>query len=268
MNAEEKQQYYRYQPGNWFFHTPPQLDPKLHAEMDKIGGLDQYGDPVYRFNWGGVAVIRKSEDDPKPVVKGGTSGTLVKRGRLTARYFHGRDRKPRWLCYENEKGEKVRVGREDEVPQGVIATWEYEYIEFGRLHWFIERKLSAEQLVEFGLYTSASVPRRGDYINLLEIQTPDGGYFEPNTAFVELVMKHRLELENEDAAGLLISDAAAREKIRLFREGEQDARDNAEVDLYLKHTLGIPVGMLPPITRRDINIIMGEIPLDRMMAAI
>src|ERR1051325_5674623 len=171
MNLEEKQTYYRYQPGNWFYHTTPELDPRLHAESAQIGGFDWFGDPVYRFNWGGVAIIRKDENDDKPTVKGGMSGTLVKRGRLCARYFAGRDRHPRWLVYTNDKGETVRVGREDQVPKGIIPVWEFDYVDYGRLHWFVERKLTPEQMIEAGLYTSANVPPGGGYVCLLEIQT-------------------------------------------------------------------------------------------------
>jgi hypothetical protein len=259
MNLEEKQAYYRYQPGNWFYHTPPELDPRLHAEMDKIGGSDAFGDPVYRFNWGGVAIIRKDEHDDKPTVKGGMSGTLVKRGRLSARYFFGRDRYPRWLVYQNDKGQTVRVGREDEVPKGIIPTWEYDYIDFGRLHWFIERKLTPEQLIEVGLFSSVDVPPRGEYVNLLEIQTAEGFYFEPSSAFLKFVMKHKDETENEKPADLQRNDIEARRIIRQMREDDQDALDNAEVDLYLHHALGIPVGSLPQISRRDINRITGGV---------
>lgn len=236
--------------------------------MDKVGGFDAFGDPVYRFNWGGVAVIRKNETDDRPTVKGGMSGTLVKRGRVSARYFFGRDRYPRWLVYKNDKGETVRVGREDEVPKGIIPTWEYDYIDFGRLHWFIERKLSPEQLVEVGLFSSANVPPRGEYVNLLEIQTPEGFYFEPCSAFLEFVMKHKDETENEKPSDLLLKDKQARQKFLEQDEYSQELRDNYEVDLYLSHTLGIPAGSLPKISRADINRITGAIPLHKMMGVI
>jgi len=253
MNLEEKQAYYQYRPGNWFYHQPPTLDPSLHEAMLKIGDKDRFGDPLYRFNWGGVAVIRKDEDDPKPTVKGEMSGTLVKRGRLTARYFAGRDRHPRWMTYQNDQGQTVRVGREDQVPHGVLAVWEYEYIDYGRLHWFIERKLTPEQMIEVGLFTEATVPPRGDYVNLLEIQTPDGLYFEPNEDFIELVVKHRSEAENESPGDLLRGDAEARQLIQQLREDDEDARNNAEVDLYLHEMLGIPVGYLPQLSPLDIQ---------------
>lgn len=257
MNQKEKQQYYRYESGNWFYHTPPQIDSKLHGEMDKLGGYDDFGDPLYRFNWGGVAVIRKDENDDKPTVKGGMAGTLVKRGRLSARYFAGRDRHPRYLRYTNDKGEIVRVGREDMVPRGIIPVWEYDYVDYGRLHWFIERKLTPAQMIEVGLFTAANVPPRGDYVCLLEMQTPEGFYFEPSEAFVELVKEHRFETDNEQVSDLLRSDAEARRIVRQLHEDEQDARDNAEVDLYLHHALGIPVGFLPPISRQDVQRITG-----------
>jgi hypothetical protein len=268
VNDEQKQAYYRYEPGNWFYHAPPELDPKLHKEMEKVGGRDRFGDPLYRFNWGGVAVIRKNEQDDKPTVKGGMSGTLVKRGRLSARYFAGRDRHPRCLVYQNAKREIVRVGREDQVPKGIIAVWEYEYIDYGRLHWFIERKLTPEHMIEAGLFTLANVPPRGDYVCILEIQTPEGLYYEPSESWLELVMKHRYETENEKPSDLLRSDAESRAIVRRLREDDQDLKDNAEVDLYLNQTLGIPIGFLPQISPADVNTITRAFALDRMIGVL
>jgi hypothetical protein len=238
-SLEEKQKYYQYGASGWSYKQPPTLDRSLHEELTRIGGCDRFNDPIYRFNWGGVAVVRTSEDDDSPIVRGDIAGTKVSRGRLQTRYFFGRVLEPLALCYHNRKGKVVRVKRLSQVPKNRVTFREDEIVDYGQLYWYLERKLTPEQLVEALIYTrdDPSIPSRGDYVCLLKIATPEGLYFEPDGAYLEAIREHFFEFRNESLSDLKLKDREARNAARTERESEEAARQKRIVETLMAHQM-------------------------------
>lgn len=227
---EQQQEYYQYGPGGWFFHEPPQLDETLCRELEQTGGRDRFGDPLYRLNWGGVAVIRTDPQDERPVVRGGREGTKINGGRIEPRYLFVQMQQAKSLCYKNDDSQTIRVAHASQVPPRALTWWEYEYVEYGQLRWFLERKLMPEQLVEAGIYQPDDplLPARGDYICLLKIETPDGLYYEPDRAYLEAVKLSFYQAQNESLAKLHEMDAAGRARLAEEQAGQKRKREHAE----------------------------------------
>jgi len=224
-SLEEKQAYYTYAASGFVYKQPPALDSGLVEEMNRFG-QDDYGDPLWRFLWAGVAVIRTHPGDERPAVRGDRAGTKVSAGRVTPRYLHVRAKSPVWLCYETDAGETARVKREDQVPQGKLTWWEYEYVEFGKLRFYLERKLTPEQLVAVGVYAEddPDIPAKGDYfcISRGPIETADGLYYEPTFEYVDSIRKHLYEELSETPSHLLLLD-------RLKEMNATDERERREI---------------------------------------
>lgn len=122
---EQKQQYYLYGENGFTYKQPPRLDPSLVEEMNRFG-RDEHGDPLWRFMWAGVAVVRTHPEDDRPTVRGDRAGTKIQGGRITPRQLHVRAKAPVALCFFGHKGKLRRVKREEDVPQGVstfMRTW-------------------------------------------------------------------------------------------------------------------------------------------------
>lgn len=232
---EQKQAYYSYGPSGWTYKQPPTLAPYLHRELERIGGgRDMYGDPYYRFLWGGIALIRQSPVYQRPTIRGDWAATKVNKHsrQLQPRYLFARARQPKNLCFQSRKGRVVRVGRLDQIPKGIFSWWEYEYVEYGKLYWYIERKLTPEQLVEAGIYDEGdpAIPARGDYIFMLQIETPDEQYYEPDHSWLESVAKHVFELQTIPLDELRRMDMDRREAANAAKERKEEEEEDAALE--------------------------------------
>lgn len=216
---EKKQAYYTYA-GGYQYKQPPTLDSSVLKAMREFG-VDEHGDPLWRFLWAGVAVVRTHPDDQHPTIRGDRAATKVELGRVTPRYLHVRAKSPVWLCYQTDEGHTARVKREDQVPVGKLSWWEYEYVEFGKLRWFLERKLTPEQLIEAGVYAGREVPPQGDYFCLSDgpIETAEGLYYEPTMEDVERLREHLYDERHESHADLM----RGRAERRAAAEEQQEA---------------------------------------------
>lgn len=241
---EEKQLYFNYGPSGWTYKQPPALDPSLREELTRLGS-DRFGDPLYRFNWGGVAVVR-DEEDGVPTVRGDRAATKLNMGRLMPRYLFARAKQPVRLYYLNKREKKVFVKRQEDVPKDRVAVWDVGYVDYGQLRWFLERKLTPEQLVEAGFYLrdDPDVPPQGDYVCLLKVETPDGLYFEPTHEFLDAIREHLWEANNVSLSDLVKKDRAARQRARDVRDAVEEASRTRAVELLMSQHTGRSVAEL------------------------
>jgi hypothetical protein len=221
MKLETKQEYYEYR-GGWTFKDPPRLDPAIQRRLKEI-------DPALRLIWGGVAVVRDEPDGEPVAIRGPREATKVLFGRLTARYL---DTRVRTFCGFRFKlaksGREKIVPREDQIPRSKrrLARAVFEYVDYGRLRWILERHLTAEQLVAAGIYAAdaTNIPPAGDYIWRLDVQTPDGLYFEPDQDWLEMVAANNYETFHTPLKELYRQDHEQREAQETAREAEDEQR--------------------------------------------
>lgn len=219
---EKKQAYYEYGPSGWRYHQPPALPPDVAALMETFG-RDEHGDPLWRFLWGGCALVRTDPENPDATILGDPAATKRVEGRLVCRHLAGKKARPVAWLYRGAKGGTIRVGRSDLVPEGVPTWVEVEYADYGRLRWFLERKLTAAQAVAAGVTDERDVRPEGDYVALLTVETDDGDYFEPDVRFVRMVEEYLREEINERPVDLL-------RKWREKRRRDAEAADASEAD--------------------------------------
>jgi len=240
---EEKQSYYEYGRER-VFKLPPRLDPVIEKELLRFG-RDENGDPLWRFCWGGACIIRSSPSAPWGTIRGNLDATRVDKGRLVLRYLDPpKMMSPIALCFK--QGKKIkRVKRESDVPKGAMSWWEYEYTDFGHLRWFLERKLTAAQLVEAKVFLPDDpyLPRQGEYISIMDrpIETPDGKYFEPTMAYLEVIAEHLVEEQTESMRDLLTKYREKREKREQDVEHEKDKREFLDVVDMVSQVMREPV---------------------------
>ncbi|HKS27822.1 MAG TPA: hypothetical protein VJS44_08385 [Pyrinomonadaceae bacterium] len=232
-SLEEKQKYYEYGRSGWTFKQPPIIDPVLQKELTRIGGTDRFGDPRWRFNWGGACIVQRFIGDRHPHIIGPLSALKLDGGKfspdrpviptLRSHAIHGKQMEPAYMCFIADDGKITKVGDQRYVPKGKISWWEFNHVWYGKLRWFIEVKLEPEELVQAGIYRAddPNVPSRGDYLWKLTIQTPSGHYFEPDEKYLEMVVKHTLENETESLSDLYRKD---KEK----RDADEAASEEAE----------------------------------------
>ncbi len=275
----QTQDYYEYSESGWTIKRAPRLDSEIVEAMNRFGRSDD-GRPLWRFNWGGAAIIRDEPfADEGRVTSDCVEATQIVHNSKTMRpmralrYLKGRRMAAVNLCYKNRAGRVKRVKGERAVPKWVKVTWwEYEYVDFGVPRWYLERLLTAEQLVAAGLYDHHDIylPRQGDYIPIMKRETTtgtvesvpvednDGRYFQPDMRYVELVREHVYEEENVRLPDLLAEMRAKRERLRARAEEERELREFNEVLDMVSETLREPVGRvfsLPSMTaiRGDVD---------------
>jgi hypothetical protein len=238
---EEKQAYFQYGESGWTYKQPPRLDPSLVKEMERFGA-DEYGDPLYRFLWGGVAVVRQ-EEDGVPYVRGDRAATKINNGRLQPRYLFARAKQPTVLCYRNRKGKVVPVKRKSQVPKHYVAFWQVQYVDFGQLFWYLERKLTPTQLVEANYYlpNDPKIPARGDYVCIHRVEAPGGIYFEPTEEYLSAVREYLREENNESLNDLMLRDRQGREEAQAAQRDAEEASRVRLVETLMAHNLGKPV---------------------------
>jgi hypothetical protein len=265
---ERKQAYYEYGDG-YTYKEPPRLDPSLEREMLKFG-TDEHGDPLWRFLWAGVAVTKKSPDDPGGTVRGDRGGACHRNGVLTCRYLHVKAKAFVAHCFRNRKGKGkvVRVKRKEWVPAGALSWEEWEYTHFGKLRWYLERKLSAAQLVQSGLWrgTETDIPLAGDYVCLIDpplgkpIETHDRLYYKPDRAYLEAISKHLHEERTESLSDLLLRHRERTEKQETAERKEgavavMDMVENALSESPYRRAKTLLRGRRPPLFTGDIQTV-------------
>lgn len=240
---EEKQKYYEYG-ANWSYKEPPVLDKRLVEDLHRIS-------PAFHFLWGGVALIRKSPLDPYPQIRGDLSATKTiyyrddegrPRNQLIPRFAAGARVHPQFWCYRDDDNHVIRVTRPDFIPEGKHRWLEADYVQYGKLRWYIVRHLTPEQLVEAGIYHARDphIPSGGDYFFQLLVETPDKKYFEPNREYLDAISEHLREEQTESLHDLYARDHEKRVK--------QDERDEAISDrelMALTEQLLIGLGIDP-----------------------
>lgn len=237
---EQKQAYYKYGVNAWEYKQPPVIDRLIHDRLTELGGRDEYGDPLYRFLWAGAAVERQHPEDNYPTVRGSrdacrmtpvlyTKEGLIIPSRLEPRYLFVRAMQLKAICYKGRKGQTIRVNRKEDVPKGKFSWTEFKYVSFGKLFWYLERKLSPAQLVEAGIYKEddSNLPRQGDYISILRLQY-EGDYIEPTEEWLDVVGQYIQEVETLSPNELMLKDIDARDKGREDRERAQDELEREE----------------------------------------
>lgn len=227
-SLKEKQKYYEYGLEGWDYKQPPSLDPALLKELDRVGRGQ------FRLLWAGIALVRPSAQHPYPTIRGNADATKIIQfkddlgrpcSQLIPRYpAGGRIYSRRWH-YKDKDGHAVRAARADEVPEGVLADLEADYVQYGVLRWYLERYLTADQLVETGRYTKNSphIPPKGDYIFQLKVQTPDELYYEPDSGWLQAIAEHLSDEDTYSLHDLYLRDKEAREKREQNREAMEDA---------------------------------------------
>lgn len=262
MSLTEKQTYYEYGLSGWEPKIQPSLDPFINEELERMGGKDVHGDPIYVIRWLGVTLVR-TDHNADPQVIGDPRMVRPLYGRLEPRILAGRSKKPKWLCYHGEEdGKRVikRVKRADEVPANISVTWwEYEYFDFGVCRWAVCRKLDLEQLVLAGIYKpNDEIPPEGEYY-ILKVLQQGGYYMEPTVAWLEAVKSTKWEAENADLEKLAFEDMEARAKARKEQEQKEEAAEDAEasavVDEILRDEDAQRVYSTPTALRRAPNAV-------------
>lgn len=190
----------------------PPVDPaKWNKTLAQIGGFCPFGDQRLRLVWGAT-----EETDGYIQTDYGSVPARVRKypvgGVSKVQILRGYD-------YFDKHGKHHFVARADLVPKEYMTTPRYEYLHLGVLRWVFERKFTVPELIaaqmrpdpkttagkNYGLdvktgrrYIAPTNPR-GEYILLYPLQTPDGGYFEPDARWFEGLRKTQQETELDQA---------------------------------------------------------------------
>jgi hypothetical protein len=232
VNLEEKQAYYEYS-GGWSYKEPPTLDRELYRRLQEI-------DPNLFLIWCGVAVYRDTEDGPPIKVRGDHRATKFNHGRLTARKVSGRAIQFCGYTFKLKNGREKTVMREDAIPRSKrkLAVCRYEYVDYGILRWCLFRYLTAEQCIAAEIYTVDNPPPpEGDLVHRLTVETPDGLYWEPDRAWVEMVGKSTFETFNTPLSDLYHRDKDVREQRDQQREEREAKQTCIQPEALLKFTI-------------------------------
>jgi len=247
MDLRRKQDYYSYA-GGWSFKQPPKLDDELHRRVAEI-------DPNFRLIWGGVAVVRNEPDGFPAAVRGPREATKTLHGRLTARYVDARVKQFHGFTFKLKNGREKTVLREDSIPRSkrAIAVAKFEYVDYGRLYWFLERYLTTEQLIEAQYYfkDDPNLPRPGDYIYRLHVCTPEGLYWEPDHDWLDMVASSTFETLTTPLKDLYFKDKTAREESEAARQAAEAKQTCIDPEEVLRMTIDQtkprnPKHFLPP----------------------
>jgi hypothetical protein len=163
---------------------------------------------------------------------------------LTARRISARVKQFCGYSYKLKNGREKTVMRQDAIPktQRELAIARFEYVDYGQLRWCLFRHLSAEQLVAAGIYDKfgLNIPPDGELIHRLTVETPEGRYWEPDQAWVEMIAASTFETFNTPLTDLYRRDREAREQ-----RDELQARATAQLscispEALLKFTIDQP----------------------------
>lgn len=165
----ELQAYYEYEPsqgGQWWKKTPPPRNTRFEEALLKLGGTNEFGEPVLRVVWGGTAM---SEISAQPRKKYGVLWEGV-----THHYYL-------------DAGKAVKIHDPHLTPKDKIALPGFERLDLGRLRWVVEKWSSAEEVRKLGRCDQRildddgkplfrTVPSKGVYDAFFVIQSLDGKF--------------------------------------------------------------------------------------------
>ena len=220
---------------------PPRDPSRWNEELLEIGGRDPHGDPRLRLRWGGTAKKNGYVQTPQGSIPCQVIAYPAQMPRV---------QKLKGFSYF-KNGENRFVSRADEVPKGELSLPVYEYLELGILRWVLERKFTLTELilmqmrpdpdspagklygVRNGRRYIAPLDRRGEYIPIFPLETPDGRYFEPNDLWFQQIRKAQQEVTIGDKSRLLAETLARFEK----QEEAEKARDKEVFETLFEETI-------------------------------
>jgi hypothetical protein len=236
---QEKQRYYLFGENGYSFKEPPVLPEELLRGVRALG-TNEYGDPLWRYQWMGVAIYRDDPENPRPTaIRGPKEATKIVNGFVVPRYLHVNARQLVYLCYRDKKGHICRVKRPEQVPAGILSWDEFEYVMYGKIRFYLQRWLTSKQLIEAGEYTEEDVPVRGDYFTVSDgpIETADGLYYEPDEYALDALKAHLLEEQTEKHDDIMRQRAERREE----RNFKQKLRSLEEMAGLVENALSEPI---------------------------
>lgn len=243
---KQLQNYYTYAAHAWEYKQPPRLDNELRREIERLG---------FRLTWGGTALVRPQPNEIDALVRGSLEATkYLPNGRLALRWEKGKRKNPvAWVFNDPETGKERRVQRTEDIPKGVLCWDEWEYVDFGELRWFLEKRLTPEQAIQAGIHTERSIvaeaehypfdhpnnPARHVFFPLPNgmLQTAAGQYYEPDRQIVEMCRASVWEMNNEDTAALARRDMEIIAQQRQDAEAKQAEAEDRECDAWTEGVL-------------------------------
>lgn len=203
FSMTEEQRYYTYYAGSeagWQIKTPPPRDVYFEEELKRIAGVNTFGNPILRVDWGGTL---KSDVAFKDTLK----YKKVWRGMVG-------------FSYTDDKGLVINVDRADEVPDDKFCLARYGTIELGQLRWFISKWESIEDATRNGRFTDITdeegirlfrdPPPQGVYNSWVIVESADGYYRGLDNAVLEEV-KRQWHWNETKTVGEQIADLRADE---------------------------------------------------------
>lgn len=178
---------------------PPELPRDLVRALSDLGGYNEYGEPILKFEWGGDAVwfrggrrrCKYPIPGPKPKKLTGCNVLQQRDGKLV---FYA-------------------VGTDPLVAPGDVIDQVYERLNAGIPRWFLVEWRSPEVLMsgraanQFDRIDGKRVdilgdlPERGEYRPTgLVFETQDGQYCPPTFQHLELIRKFRDEIEASNSS--------------------------------------------------------------------
>lgn len=253
MNFEERQEHFEYRtPKDLVVHGEPFSPEKWNAILLKIAGRCPAGDPRLRIVWGGTAKKRGYFQGPEQSIE----CDVIKYPAPVPNI-----RRIKGYNYFNDEGNVNFVVRPDHIPAGKIGMPVIESYQLGQLRWMLERKFTPEELVAMEMYPDprteagrmygvrggrryvAPMGKKGEYVPLYPLQTPDGRYWEPDEGWFDHLDKTQKQIEatTEGARMVLLNEAMDDLELRERKAAERQAD---EEDTLFEETL-IEVEKMP-----------------------
>lgn len=227
LTFREKQDYYIYDTRPYRMKHPPKLNPELVQAL-KNEKLDK----LYRFVWGGVVIVRETENsDFFTIPRGDRNATHVVNGVVLPRYPFARAQQARGFYYTDALNHKVCVTREEFIPKEYTARVDYRYVDFGVLKWHLEQRTDAEQLIQSGVYDAKEQVPNDQWVCLLALETKNHRYYEPGLEMIEVLQKREWQNRNVDLRQVAALEMERMEKARLARAAKDEEAGDAEFDL-------------------------------------
>lgn len=229
-SLKKKQDYYRYDARPWRFKDAPVLDRAL-VDVMKAERLDR----VYRFVWGGVVIVREEENskiltiargdkNACHYVKDEKTGDMV----LLPKYAFGRAMQARGYYYIDDLGRKICTKREELIPAEYTSRIDMRYVDFGQLHWYLEARITGEDLVNSRVYNKDEAVPESEWICLMPLKAKNGLYYEPGLEMIEVMQQREAENRNGDMNKIAEAGIERDERARIAREKADDAAGKKE----------------------------------------
>lgn len=238
----EKQEYYQYGDSGWTYKTPPVLADDVSQAMQRpYGPQGQKLSDKYRFIWLGAAVVRETEGDTRPIVRGDPNACEYQLRRigsvmvpwLMPKKMFVRTRQPKRFFYVDGLGVQNDVTRPDLVPDSYLLQVEFMYVEFGDLEWRIERKYTGEELVTSRVFRKSEQVPSSQWRSIQTIRSKDGFYHEPCMAHVDGLIKREWEdrnLSKRELDVVTAHETAERQEIKAEEDRSRLIAERKESD--------------------------------------